>query len=87
MPNEIVLIVYFLMWHFLVILAVLFTLSGLDDLFIDGYYWIRYLWRLWSLRHCQPLTYEKLAHNEEQYIAVLVPCWHEANVIFNDVKA
>lgn len=81
MPNEIIIILYFLMWYFLVGAALLFIISGLDDLFIDGYYWVRYVWRKWKTRHYEPLTYEKLTAKEEQFIAVLVPCWREANVI------
>lgn len=81
MPNEGILILYFLMWYALVGLSILFIVSGIDDLFIDIYYWVRYLWRLWKTRHYEPLTYEKLTAIEEQPIAVLVPCWHEANVI------
>lgn len=81
MANEFILTAYFLFWYFLVILAVLFILSGLDDLFFDAYYWIRYLIRKWKTRHFQPLSYEQLANKEEQMIAVLLPCWHEAGVI------
>jgi adsorption protein B len=69
------------MWYFLVGLAALFIFFGLDDLFIDGYYWIRCIWRFWKTRHYEPLTYEKLIAKEEQLIAVLVPCWREANII------
>lgn len=74
------------MWHFLVILAVLFTVSGIDDLFIDIYYWLRYVKRAWKTRKFKPLTYDLLASKKEQYAAVLVPCWHEANVIGNMLK-
>lgn len=81
MPNETLLIIYFLMWHLLVVMASLFALSGLDDLFIDVYFWIRYLCRRLKKRKYEPLTYEKLIERKEQYIAVLVPCWHEAGVI------
>ena len=81
MPNEMILILYFVMWYFLSTLAVLFAVSGLDDLFIDGYYWVRRLWRIKKTRHYEPLTYEQLTAREEQYIAVLIPCWHEANII------
>jgi acyl dehydratase len=35
--------------------------SDIDDLFFDGYYWIRYVFRLWKTRHYKPLTYEQLA--------------------------
>ncbi|WP_298625567.1 glycosyl transferase family protein [uncultured Legionella sp.] len=81
MPGELILIIYFIMWYFLIALAVLFIISGIDDLFFDGYYWIRYLFRLWKTRHYKPLTYEQLTEKKEQPIAVLIPCWHEAGVI------
>jgi adsorption protein B len=81
MYNEILLVVFFLMWYLLVILALIYIISGLDDLFFDGYYWTRFVWRKWKTRHFEPLTYQKLANIEEQWIAVLIPCWHEANVI------
>lgn len=81
MPNEAVLVLYFIMWYLLVGLAILFIISGLDDLFIDVYYWTRFVIRLARQRFFSPLTYQKLASVEEQMIAVLIPCWHEANVI------
>lgn len=86
MPNEIILIVFFVMWQLLVTLAILFVISGLDDLFIDVYYWMRYVWRIWKTRHYQPMTYEQLAAKKEQFIAVLVPCWKEANIIETMLK-
>ncbi|MFC3909925.1 glycosyl transferase family protein [Legionella dresdenensis] len=69
------------MWYLLVGLAILFVLSGIDDLFFDLYYWYRYIFRLFKMRNFAPLTYESLAGKPEQLIAVLTPCWHEAGVI------
>lgn len=86
MLNDFLVLIYFLMWYCLVVLACLFTISGLDDLFIDVYFWIRYSYRLWKMRRYQPLTYEQLITPPEQAIAVLVPCWHEANVIGTMLK-
>ncbi|CZJ92571.1 bacteriophage N4 adsorption protein B [Legionella pneumophila] len=86
MPSELILVIYFIMWYFLVALACLFIISGIDDLFFDAYYWIRYLFRIWKTRHFKPLTYEQLAEKEEQMIAVLIPCWHEAGVIGTMLK-
>jgi len=86
MPNEMMLIVYFLMWYFLVSFSLLFIISGLDDLFFDCYYWIRHVWRIWKTRHYKPLTYEQLLAKDEQLIAVLIPCWQEANVIATMLK-
>ncbi|MFO2972501.1 glycosyl transferase family protein [Legionella pneumophila serogroup 10] len=86
MPSELILVIYFIMWYFLVALACLFIISGIDDLFFDAYYWIRYLFRIWKTRHFKPLTYEQLVEKEEQMIAVLIPCWHEAGVIGTMLK-
>jgi len=87
MPNDVVLIFYFLLWYFLIALAILFIISGLDDLFIDISYWGRYLFRFfWKARDYKDLSYAELAAKEEQMIAVLVPCWHEANVIISMLK-
>ena len=86
MPSDLILFVYFIMWYFVVVLACLFIISGIDDLFFDCYYWIRYVFRLWKTRHFNPLTYEQLAEKKEQMIAVLIPCWHEAGVIGTMLK-
>ena len=86
MPNEIILTSYFLMWHMLVILACLFAISGVDDLFIDIYFWMRLIGRWRKRKEYKPLTYDKLVAPKEQYIAVLVPCWREAGVIGTMLK-
>ena len=44
------------------------------------------MFRLWKTRNYKPLTYEQLAEKEEQMIAVLIPCWHEAGVIGSMLK-
>lgn len=72
---------YFFMWYVLVIVSILFCISGLDDLFFDLYYWYRYFWRRWKTRHFEPFTYEALSQKPQRHIAILTPCWHEANVI------
>ena len=86
MPNELIIISYFVMWYFLIALSVLFIISGIDDLFFDAYYWTRYVFRIWKTRNYKPLTYEILAAKPEQMIAVLLPCWHEAEVISTMLK-
>lgn len=86
MPNEIILFVYFIMWYLLTIFACLYFFSGMDDLFIDIYYWIQYIVKLWIFRNAPRLTYKKLNDKEEQWLAVLTPCWHEAGVIGTMLK-
>lgn len=81
MPDTIILFAYFIMWYWLVGMACLFFISGLDDLLVDIFYWVRYGIRLWTTRKYRKITYQDLSAKEEQWIAVLVPCWHEAGVI------
>jgi adsorption protein B len=66
----------------LVVVAVVFFISGLDDLFIDIYYALRSLYRrLFVAWRYQPLTEEQLLAPPEQAIAVMIPAWQEAPVI------
>jgi bacteriophage N4 adsorption protein B len=62
--------------------AVIFFISGIDDLFIDLYYGIRALYRhFFILRKYSPLTEEQLLQHIEKPIAILVPAWDESKVI------
>ena len=64
------------------ITVVIFFISGLDDLFIDIYYGLRSLYRrLFILRKYPPLTEVQLLAPPEKPIAVMIPAWHEADVI------
>lgn len=65
-------------------LTVVIFVSSLDDLFIDGWYWVRRLWRSVTVersRNYSRLTPEQLREREEQPMAVMVPAWHESDVI------
>lgn len=79
--HDVILTLYLFMWFMLVGLACLFIISGFDDLLFDVVYWIRRPYQLWKKRFYSPLTYEQLLDAPEKAIAVLVPCWQEANVI------
>ena len=62
--------------------AVVFFISGIDDLFIDLYYGVRSLYRqIFILPKHQPLTEEQLLQTSEQPIAILIPAWDESAVI------
>ena len=66
----------------LIITAVIFFISGLDDLFIDIYFNLRNLYRrLFILPKYQRLTENQLLSPPEQPIAVMIPAWKEADVI------
>jgi adsorption protein B len=77
-----------LVWFWLVlrvifsVLVVLFLISGLDDLFVDLVYYVRWLWRkLFRRKLVRPLTLERLSSVDEQLVAVMVPAWDESSVI------
>ena len=66
----------------LIVVTVLFFVSGLDDLFIDVLFLVRRLYRYFRVRPwITPLTLEVLRRKREQPVAVLIPAWHEAGVI------
>ena len=62
--------------------AVVIFISSLDDLFIDIAYWIRRVWRAFTVyaRHA-PLNYKTLYDAEEKPLAIMVPAWQEHGVI------
>jgi bacteriophage N4 adsorption protein B len=65
-----------------VIVAVGFLVSGLDDLFVDVYYWLRELYRNIFIKHrIRPITEDDLERKPEQLTAILIPAWHESQVI------
>jgi adsorption protein B len=65
-----------------VIVAVGFLVSGLDDLFVDVYFWIRELYRKNFIKHrIRPITEDDLESKPEQWTAILIPAWHESGVI------
>lgn len=80
-PSDIVLTLFFMMWYFLIGIAILFIISGLDDLFFDVYFFYYFLKRKWKVRKYKPLIYKDLITKEQQFIAVMTPCWHERGVI------
>ncbi len=62
--------------------AAIILLSSLDDLFIDIWFWTRKFWRKFMIeRRYSPLTVEQLNARDEQPIAIMVPAWHEQDVI------
>lgn len=67
-----------------IVLAVIILISGLDDLFIDGVYWTRHIWRALTIYRKHPhLNYEQLYNLEEKPFAIMVPAWQEHGVIDN----
>lgn len=64
------------------ILAVVIFISAVDDLFIDLWYWARRIYRSLTVKRDHPaLTAAQLREKGEQTIAIMVPAWHEYDVI------
>lgn len=62
--------------------AILMMISGIDDLFIDIYYWIRRLVRSMTIyRKYKHMSYERLYELDEKPLAIMVPAWNEHGVI------
>ena len=65
-----------------VVVAVSFLLSGLDDLFVDAYYWLRKAYRRLFMRgQIHPVTEKDLASVPQKRAAIWIPAWHEHEVI------
>lgn len=63
------------------LVAIVYFLSGMQDLVYDiGAYWLRF-WRQFTYRHKPRLTLERLRAREQQRIAVMVPAWNEGEVV------
>ena len=61
--------------------AIVYFLSGSQDLIYDiGAYWLRF-WRQYTYRHQPRLSLERLRAKEQQRIAVMVPAWNEGEVV------
>ncbi|GGF19932.1 bacteriophage N4 adsorption protein B [Aliidongia dinghuensis] len=65
-----------------VLTAIIIIVSGIDDAFIDAYFWVREAYRATFLaRRIKPLPIEALRRPPEQAIAIMVPAWQESAVI------
>lgn len=64
------------------LVAFIILLSSIDDLFIDAWYWTRTIYRRFTVqRTYKPLTSAQLYQRDEQPIAIMVPAWHEYDVV------
>lgn len=65
-----------------IVLVVAFSVGGLNDFFIDIYYWFRQVYRyLFKRALIRPLTLDQLLGPEEKPVAMILPAWKEAGVI------
>lgn len=66
-----------IVYAFAIPVAAILALHGLDDLFIDLSYYLRGMWRAST----NVLSVAELRARPKQRIAMMVPAWHEAEVI------
>ena len=59
--------------------AVVFVLSGADDMFLDLYYYVRFSYRL--MQRYPKMTRSDLELIPEKWIAIMIPAWQEYEVI------
>ncbi|PSV21997.1 glycosyl transferase family 2 [Photobacterium leiognathi subsp. mandapamensis] len=66
----------------LFVTMVTLCVCGIDDLFIDIYYWVRHFWRKGTVyRKFSRKNVNDLYQKEEQPLAIMVPAWQEFGVI------
>jgi len=67
-----------------IVLVVAFAIGGLNDFFVDLYYWVRQLYRrIFKKRLIKPLTLDQLLSVDEKPVAMMIPAWHEVGIIKN----
>ena len=65
-----------------VVVGVLIALFSIDDLLVDGWYWVREIYRALVVRpRHQPLPVSALHERAEQPLAIMIPAWQEEAVI------
>ena len=78
---------FYLLNAMIVVTALIVLISGLDDLFIDVYFWSKELYRILIRRQPSPVvTAQELRDKEERYFAIMVPAWQEADVIAHMIE-
>ncbi|RDU96354.1 glycosyl transferase family protein [Trinickia dinghuensis] len=61
--------------------AFIIFISTMDDLFLDGYYWLFQFKRLLRGESNESVDAQALRELDEQYLAIMVPAWKEYDVI------
>ncbi len=70
-----------------VVAAIVFALSAIDDLLIDAFFFSRKLYRKFLVEpKYKPLSVNDLLRPDEKPLALMLPAWQEADVIYSAVK-
>jgi bacteriophage N4 adsorption protein B len=67
------------------VIGTIIILYSLDDVFVDIAYWLTKLFGAEKTRH-PDISEESLLARPQRYLAVMVPAWHEEDVIYDMLK-
>ena len=70
-----------IVYVFALVVSVFLLIGGTDDLLVDLYYWLLYLFSPRKLNRYRLEPREKLHSVKEKPLAIFVPTWHEYDVI------
>ena len=72
----------FALKYVVIVVAIFITVSGFDDLVIDLVYWVRWVWRKFTIYKRHPRADQDLLLSvPEKPLAIMIPAWHETGVI------
>ena len=72
----------FILKYIAITIAIMISISSIDDLFIDIVYWVRRFIRSITIYRRHPkMQYSALLSIPEKPLAIMVPAWHETGVI------
>jgi adsorption protein B len=63
------------------VVAAFLFMSGIDDVFVDLYYWLHHLLMRKSFNKFRYDSPENIDHFTEKPIAIFIPAWHEYDII------
>ena len=82
MNSDFVVVYLYGLRIFALILAILLALLGIEDLFVDLIFWMRWVWRRAFVYSRHRYADEQLLYSKsEKPLAILVPAWQEVGVI------
>ena len=76
---------YEILYYIMMAVCIVIFISGIDDAFIDVFYWGRLLYRNKYImpKLYKPIHIHELKEKSQSPIAIMVPAWDESNVIAN----
>lgn len=87
LPTDIFILTFLTAQCLFIIAVTTFTLSALDDLIFDLYYFTTCLFRrIKGQSRDDVLSRAQLLSNDEQYLAIMLPAWQESGILLPSVS-